>query len=231
MKKVFNLAVIFAALMATATFTSCGDDDEAAVVDIQVEAMTSSNGVNLFGVIMSDNKLDDIVILNSAGETAETIALDPQKVKEEGLKYFIYEIDVELPFDAYTIKATDDNANESTKALGEKLTLNMGDATSANYGSFLSIKDGAVYTVSQVNAGKAANVEIIYKDGALLSADEATNANVVAAGNSADLTAIAGGYYYSTSTGFSGAIMTTVGSAEISLIVFKYEEIAEIIVE
>ena len=52
MKKVFNLSVILAVLMAAFTFTSCGDDDDDAA---QITINFNSNGVFLCGDDVTGN--------------------------------------------------------------------------------------------------------------------------------------------------------------------------------
>lgn len=202
MKKVFNLSVILAVLAAAFSFTSCSDDDDdAAAVDVKVAVVESTAAVTAISE-------EDIVSIElwKDGSKKQTITKGWQGDKGsvaytfsnlEGGKYKV----------VVTTK-TGASEKEFTIAGGaaesKTFTLEIGGGQSAA-GSYISIKNEAVYTTSQANANAAA-IEIVFDGKEFKSATESTN-SAFKAEASAEVTNNATGCTFVTSTGFTGSIV------------------------
>ncbi|MDR1729175.1 MAG: hypothetical protein LBR52_00730 [Prevotellaceae bacterium] len=204
MKKVLNLSVILAVLMAAFSFSSCGKDDEnAAKISIEIETTTT----NAIVVISSpDEKLSTIELWEN-GSKLKNIDI-PAEVNG------IYTVTItQLTDGEYTLKATSNSgAAEKKFTIGEgpvtpdTFEAILGGSGATDAGSFLSIEDEKVYFSNATDA-QLANVEIVFDGTTFKSATESANSKVKANGNSATITKVDNdNYSYATSTGYQGTI-------------------------
>ena len=102
----------------------------------------------------------------------------------------------------------DDDDSTTTTPTYTSFSGTMGGAA-ATAGSFLSIKDGEIYT-STASADKLKDVEIVFNGTNFVTAASSANSTVSTNGNSATLTTNANGTIaYVTSTGYMGTICFT----------------------
>ena len=180
MKKVFNLSVILAVLMAAFTFSSCSKDEEWNI-DINLDNNSKFNeGSVVTGAITSDNKIETIKI-----EVKEGAIWQPYETIQKGnfSGWGITENDgtysLRIPGISagdYTIQAIDKNGNESRKAqftvigtggsgvTGDQINISstiLLGASGSSYGSFFASSTGTRYSQGQANAN-AATIDITY---------------------------------------------------------------------
>lgn len=205
MKKVFNLSVILAVLASALTFTSCGDDDDdAPAVAIKVE----TSETNAFVTVTCDEDL-----------TAVELWQDGSKLKNIDLKSGV-EVENTTTFTIpgltngakYVVKVTceGNGAGEKEFTVGnttteaEKFQLTVGGSESSE-GSYISIKNKAVYKTTEANANAAA-IEIIFDGTTFKSAAESTNSAFEAKASATVSGDAANGWSFETSTGYKGTI-------------------------
>lgn len=100
---------------------------------------------------------------------------------------------------------SDDDDDDAVVTKDTVFTVNMG-GTSSKAGSFLSVKNCAVYTTGDL-ASYAGDVEIVFNGSNFISADKSANEAVASNGNTAEITNTSSTTWtYTTSTGFSGSI-------------------------
>ena len=104
MKKVFNLSVILAVLMAAFSFTSCSDDDDdAAKIDIKVETTTTSAIV----AITSEEDLTAVELWQNGSKSKNITVKDGSAKGKAGVN--TYTITGLENGKKYTIKATSES--------------------------------------------------------------------------------------------------------------------------
>lgn len=204
MKKVFNLSVILAVLASALTFTSCGEDEDAPAVAIKVE----TSETNAFVTVTCDEDL-----------TAVELWQDGSKLKNIDLKSGV-EVENTTTFTIpgltngakYMVKVTceGNGAGEKEFTVGnttteaEKFQLTVGGSESSE-GSYISIKNKAVYKSGAANANAEA-IEIIFDGTTFKSAAESTNSAFEAKASATVSGDAANGWSFETSTGYKGTI-------------------------
>ncbi len=222
MKKVLNLSVILAVLVAAFSFTSCGEDD--AEVNLSLNSTSFAEGVPVTGTITSDNKVETVKIEK---EDADGIYQPYKTIQSSNFGAASGVVDADGSYllsiagiedGTYTIQAIDKDGNESKKV---KFTVGtpgpqpitfeveLGGSESSTAGSFLSIKDQKAY-MSSATAAQLGNVEIVFDGTTFKSAKESANTTVKNNGNSAVITGSGNNYTYTTAPdGYTGTITIT----------------------
>ncbi len=182
MKKVFNLSVILAVLMAAFSFTSCSDDDDDAKIEFSKSAdgksvtITAEAGIQKIEIepVSAAGSVKDVTG-SAKGETTYKFSLESY---EDGkYKITVTDKDDNKAFETVTVGSESSNS-------GETFTIQIGGAKSSA-GSFISIADKKVYKTADVNKGgqEAKNVEMIFDGSEIKDASDSKNDKVNSNGN------------------------------------------------
>lgn len=182
MKKVFNLSVILAVLMAAFSFTSCSDDDDDAKIEFSKSAdgksvtITAEAGIQKIEIepVSAAGSVKDVTG-SAKGETTYKFSLESY---EDGkYKITVTDKDDNKAFETVTVGSESSNS-------GETFTIQIGGAKSSA-GSFISIADKKVYKTADVNNGgqEAKNVEMIFDGSEIKDASDSKNDKVNSNGN------------------------------------------------
>ncbi len=218
MKKVFNLSVILAVLIAAFSFTSCSDDDDDAA---QITITFNQNGKFASGddvtgkIVSAEEDLTKVVILLNGNAVKTITKFNSLPILKGDNGVYTMVIDG-LVDGSYTLRA-ESKTGESSAAFTVGSAVNytsftavVGGSEATTAGSFLSIQDGKVYKTADVNAGKGENVEIVFDGIEFKSATLSTNSNVSGNGQWAQIQLLGDNHWgYMTSTGFQGDITIT----------------------
>lgn len=211
MKKVFNLSVILAVLMAAFSFSSCSkDDDDAASITMTAEttptgaivAITCEEEINSLELFEGSNKIKNITVPTATSKSPYVYAVTLTGLTT-GTKYSLK-----------AISESGENSVEFTPGKNaETFPLSIGGSGNTSVGSYISIKNEKVYKASEANANAAA-IEIVFDGTNFKSAKESGNSSFTAVA-SATVTMNGNGCSFETSTGYTGTIVAneTLGDA------------------
>lgn len=204
MKKVFNLSVILAVLASALTFTSCSEDEDAPFVGIAVE----TTATNAIVAVTCDNDLTAVELWQDGSKLKN---IDLKSGQEVG-NVTSFTISGLTTGAKYVVKVTCDGngagekeftvGNTTTEA--ESFQLTVGGSKS-DEGSYISIKNKAVYKSDAANANAEA-IEIIFDGETFKSAAESTNSAFEAKASATVSGDAANGWSFETSTGYKGTI-------------------------
>ncbi|MBO4806939.1 MAG: hypothetical protein J5554_12975 [Paludibacteraceae bacterium] len=182
MKKVFNLSVILAVLMAAFSFTSCSDDDDDAKIEFSKSAdgksvtITAEAGIQKIEIepVSATGSVKDVTG-SAKGETTYKFSLE--NLEDGKWKITVTDKDDNKAFETVTVGSESSNS-------GETFTIQIGGAKSSA-GSFISIADKKVYKTADVNKGgqEAKNVEMIFDGSEIKDASDSKNDKVNSNGN------------------------------------------------
>ena len=182
MKKVFNLSVILAVLMAAFSFTSCSDDDDDAKIEFSKSAdgksvtITAEAGIQKIEIepVSAAGSVKDVTG-SAKGETTYKFSLE--SLEDGKYKITVTDKDDNKAFETVTVGSESSNS-------GETFTIQIGGAKSSA-GSFISIADKKVYKTADVNKGgqEAKNVEMIFDGSEIKDASDSKNDKVNSNGN------------------------------------------------
>ncbi|HOU67464.1 MAG TPA: hypothetical protein PKW49_02630 [Paludibacteraceae bacterium] len=117
MKKVFNLSVILAVLMAAFSFTSCSDDEDNATVEITLDNNGAFNaGSAVTGSINAEAEIESITLFSVNGGAETSMAQQSAEMTKAAKGETAYSFRIEgLAIGTYKLTATDGDGNISSK--------------------------------------------------------------------------------------------------------------------
>ena len=122
MKKVFNLSVMLAVLMAMFSFVSCGNKDEEDVLTVSLEKTAIEDGGVVHGKITATKDLASVTLLSVVGNDETTLSGWPVTkfndfpILQKKDDKTIYDIKIESLLEGkYKLRAVDKNGKEDSK--------------------------------------------------------------------------------------------------------------------
>lgn len=221
MKKVFNLSVILAVLMAAFSFSSCSKDDDDATVSITLDnngvfayAASSEASAAVTGNVAADAEIKTITLFLINGTSENSMSTESKTLTEDAAGKASYDFRIKLANGSYKLTVTDKDGNVSSKTftVAKTFTLSIGGSNSS-VGSYISIVDEKVYKASEATENAAA-IEIVFDGTKFKSAKESSNSSFTAVA-SATVTMKGNVCSFETSTGYTGTIVAngTLGDA------------------
>jgi len=174
MKKVLKGAAFLLAMgLMTATFTSCGEDEETEVntddtttevADLSgIKAVANADGtITVKGSLKANKKIKELALIpvNDDGslDNDKTVNLfekggDQLKSKGEDGKEFtvaIPETNVEVKIYRLRVKVGTGNKGKDSVTIGRKFNLTIGTSANDEIGSYVSLSTAKVYTLGQL---------------------------------------------------------------------------------
>jgi len=213
MKKVFNLSVILAVLMAAFSFTSCSDDEDNATVEITLDNNGAFKaGAAATGSINAEAEIESITLFTVKGGAENSMAQQSAQMTEAAKGETAYAFRIErLAIGTYKLSVTDGDGNISSVTFNvggevKTFTLQIGGADNTTVGSYISIKDQKVYKASEANANAEA-IEIVF-DGTVFKSAKNSGNTAFTPKVGATVTMTTTGCTFDTETGYKGTITT-----------------------
>ena len=145
MKKVFNLSVILAVLMAAFSFTSCSDDDDdAAKIDIKVEttttsaivAITSEEDLTAVELWQNGSKSKNITVKDGSAKGKAGVNTYTITGLENGKKYTIKATSESGAAEKeFTVGSNDEEGDDDTEFTADEYTVKAGDVIEYEHGA------------------------------------------------------------------------------------------------
>lgn len=166
MKKVFNLSVILAVLMAAFSFTSCSDEDDDANISIKVSSTAAGDAAY---VTVTADDIESIMVGQNG--SLKEISSDDLKLAKNGKEFKISNLtkgqkytiqvrtkDAQKSVDFVAGQDLDDNNNEEGDIVCDKdeVAVEAGDAIAYTHGSQMG-----QYTIKSASATEIVLVNVV----------------------------------------------------------------------